>query len=157
MPAMPAKTKTATARRTRVATTVATEAVALPPAEDTQQAALTVALERAFQMTPEDAMSVAEVVVEHFAGQREVNDETIDAEVRSLFYTLEGRRILAFRREEYENAEGQKRRAFYWRIRPEVVAELAQPTPEPSDADVYAQLPAECWSRGVGGAAAAEA
>lgn len=148
---MPAKTKTTPARRARIAAV----AQALPPAEDTQHAALTIALERVFQMTPEDAHAVAEVVANCFDSKAEVNDEHIDAEVRSLFYTLEGRRILAFRREEYENAEGQKRRAFYWRIRPEVVAELASTTPEPGEGDVYAQLPAECWQRSAGDAAEA--
>lgn len=150
---MPAKTKTTAARPVRTVHVAQT----LPPAEDTQQAALTIALERAFGMTPEDAMAVADIVVERFAGQREVNDEAIDAEVRSLFYTLEGRRILSFRREEYDNAEGQKRRAFYWRIRPEVVAELCAPPVEATDGDVYAQLPAECWSRSGSAAGAAEA
>lgn len=108
---------------------------------------LTTALQRAFQMTEEDAASVADTIQGCFAGAVEVNDEAIDAQVRSLFYTLEGRRILCFRREDYETAEGQKRRGFWWRIRPEVVAELAAPTPLNEDVDVYASLPTECWTR----------
>lgn len=140
---MPAKMKTerAPTRRARAATPAAA-----PPAEDPLDA-LTLALERAFGMTADDAASVAVTVAERFVGADEVNDETIDAEVRSLFYTLEGRRILSFRREEYENAEGQKRRAFWWRIRREVVAELSAPPAGGDDTDIYAMLPAECWRR----------
>ncbi|HEV8359753.1 MAG TPA: hypothetical protein VGR28_04775 [Candidatus Thermoplasmatota archaeon] len=105
------------------------------------------AMQRAFEMAPDDALSVAGIVVEHFAGVAEVNDDTIDAELRSLFYTLEAKRILSFRREEYDNEAGEKRRAFWWRIRAEVVAELSAPATLPRDEDVYAQLPAECWRR----------
>jgi hypothetical protein len=123
-------------------------AVAVPRTPDpAPMDALTMALQRAFQMTTEDAEAVAAVVHEAFAGTKEVNDERIDAEVRSLFYTLEGQRILAFRREEYETAEGQKRRAFWWRMRPEVVAELSTTAGEDAEPDVYAALPAECWQR----------
>lgn len=107
---------------------------------------LEVALQRAFGMAPEDAAAVAGIVAERFAGQHEVSDETIDAEVRSLFYTLESRRLLSFRRVEYDNEAGEKRRAFYWRLRTDVVEELCAPA-IPIDEDVYAQLPAECWRR----------
>ena len=108
---------------------------------------LVLALQKAFDMAPEDAAAVAEVVGERFAGQAEVNDETLDAEVRSLFYTLEAKRLLSFRREEYENDMGEKRRAFWWRIRADVVEELLAPEPAALNEDIYAQLPAECWSR----------
>jgi len=115
---------------------------------------LTAALERAFTMSPEDALAVAGVVVERFQGKDEVNDEEIDAEVRSLFYTLQGKGLLSFRRVEYDNENGEKRRAFWWRMRPEVVQELSAPEALPLEEDVYAALPAECWHRAGGDAAA---
>jgi hypothetical protein len=118
------------------------ELAAQPRASD-----LEMALQRAFGMTNEDASAVAEIVAERFEGVREVNDETIDSEVRSLFYTLESRRLLSFRREEYDNEAGEKRRAFWWRLRTDVVAELCAPEQSMGDEDVYAQLPAECWRR----------
>jgi predicted ATPase len=111
------------------------------------QANLAVALEKAFNMAPDDAVAVAEVVAERFAAAAEVNDETIDAEVRSLFYTLEARRLLSFRREEYDNADGQKRRAFWWRIRTDVLEQILAPEDLPENEDVYASLPADVWRR----------
>lgn len=105
------------------------------------------ALERAFGMAPEDAFVVAEIVARCFEGRDEVNDEALDAEVRSLFYTLEARRILSFRREEYDNDDGVRRRAFWWRVRPEVVAELGAACAQGGEDDVYASLPPECWRR----------
>lgn len=110
---------------------------------------LTLALERAFDMAPEDATAVAETVAGHFDGRREVRDDDIAADVRSLFYTLEARRILSFRREEYETDDGQKRRAFWWRLRGDEVARLCAPAARARDEDVYTSLPAECWRRAM--------
>src|SRR5579884_1886215 len=47
------------------------------------------ALEKAFEMEPEDARELADVVLDRFAEVDEVDDSTLDAEVRSVFYTLE--------------------------------------------------------------------
>ena len=105
------------------------------------------ALQRAFEMAPEDALATASTVADCFGEQHEVNDETIPSEVRSLFYTLESKRLLSFRRIEYDTPEGQKRRAFFWRLRPETVAELTAAPESPLDEDVYAALPSECWAR----------
>lgn len=134
MPEMAAKLK-ATKAKARV------EA---KPVDQTE--ALATAMQRAFGMAPDDALAVAGIVVERFAGVTEVNDDTIDSEVRSLFYTLEAKRLLSFRRSEYDNENGEKRRAFHWRIRNEVVEELNAPD-VPQNEDVYASLPAECWRR----------
>lgn len=131
-----AKSKAATKRATRTV-----------PTTDLR-GALARALARAFSMSEEDAAEVAGIVAGQFEGRAEVDDEQVSAELRSLFYTLEARRIMSFRREEYENAEGQKRRAFHWRLRPEVVVELAAPAAQPANEDVYHALPAECWTRG---------
>jgi hypothetical protein len=104
------------------------------------------ALRERFDMTPEDADEIARVVVEQFGDAREVNDETLDPSVRSIFYTLEAKKLLSFRREEYVWENGEKRRGFWWRIRDDA---LAPPHTIPvltSEEDVYAQLPKDAWT-----------
>ena len=103
------------------------------------------ALERAFEMEPDDARELADVVLERFCDKEEVDDETLDAEVRSVFYTLEAKRMLSFRRVEYTREDGDRRRAFYWKLRDEALdAEVSIPV-DVQDVDVYATLPAAAW------------
>lgn len=108
---------------------------------------LAFALARKFDMLPEDAQEVARIVDDTFGTETEVNDDNLDPETRSIFYTLEAKRLLSFRREEYEWETGEKRRAFFWRFREEEV-ERADDEPEPEMADdIYATLPADVWRR----------
>lgn len=137
---------TTTARPARKAAKAVAKPVAKPAGERLADE-LAAAMTRAFDMSEEDAAEVAAIVAERFADRAEVSDEGLPADLRSLFYTLESRRLMSFRREEYENEEGQKRRAFYWRLRAEVVQELAAPERQPQNEDIYHSLPAECWSR----------
>lgn len=112
---------------------------------DAHREALTGALERTFEMARDDAAEIADVVLERFTDREEVDDETLDAEVRSVFYTLEAKRLLSFRRTEYTREDGDHRRAFFWRLRTEA---LAIPIPVAGgydDADVYATLPSNAW------------
>lgn len=106
---------------------------------------LSSALERAFEMEPEDARELADVVLERFSNKEEVDDETLDAEVRSVFYTLESKRMLSFRRVEYTREDGDRRRAFYWKLRDEALAAEERAIGESQDEDVYATLPATAW------------
>jgi hypothetical protein len=115
--------------------------------EQQLRAGLARAMMRAYGMSQEDAAEVAGTVADQFAGKEEVNDDTIAADLRSLFYTLEAKRLMSFRRIEYDNEEGEKRRAFFWKLRAEVVQQLALPDAEPTNEDVYHALPAECWRR----------
>lgn len=103
------------------------------------------ALARAFEMEPDDARELADVVLERFSNKDEVDDETLDAEVRSVFYTLEAKRMLSFRRVEYTREDGDRRRAFFWKLREEALEERAEPAHEAEDVDVYATLPATAW------------
>lgn len=103
------------------------------------------ALERAFEMAPEDARELADVVLERFSTTDEVDDETLDAEVRSVFYTLEAKRMLSFRRVEYVREDGDRRRAFYWKLREEGLDEPVTTIEVQTDEDVYASLPAAAW------------
>lgn len=107
--------------------------------------AFSAALEKAFEMEPEDARELADVVLERFADHEEVDDESLDAEVRSVFYTLERKRMLSFRRVEYTREDGDRRRAFFWRLRPESVEHARVSADAPLDLDVYASLPADAW------------
>lgn len=103
-------------------------------------------LERTFAMRPEEAEELGEVVLSQFEGHEEVDDEMLDAELRSVFYTLESKRLLSFRRVEYTRAEGDRRRAFYWRLRHEEKAEGAREIPVQGPEDVYSSLPADAWT-----------
>jgi transcription initiation factor IIE alpha subunit len=106
---------------------------------------LSSALARAFEMEPEDARELADVVLERFSDKEEVDDETLDAEVRSVFYTLEAKRMLSFRRVEYVREDGDRRRAFYWKLRDEALDEGRSIPIQVEDVDVYATLPATAW------------
>ena len=110
------------------------------------RAAFTGALCRAFEMEPEDAREIADAVLERFAAVEEVDDETLDADLRSVFYTLESKRIVSFRRVEYTREDGDRRRAFYWKLRMESLLHEVPIQTEEADADVYASLPANAWS-----------
>jgi len=112
---------------------------------ETHRDALTGALENAFGMEPDDAAEIANVVLERFVEADEVDDETLDAEVRSVFYTLEAKRLLSFRRAEYTREDGDHRRAFYWRLRMEALAPQVPVAGGYEEPDVYASLPATAW------------
>lgn len=103
------------------------------------------ALERTFEMEPEDAREIADVVADVFAEGDEVDDETLDSDLRSVFYTLEAKRMLSFRREEITRETGEKRRAFFWRLRPEAFHATRVTTIPVEEKDVYADLPASAW------------
>lgn len=106
---------------------------------------LTGALEAAFDMPHDDAAEIAETVLHTFADREEVDDETIDAELRSVFYTLEAKRMLSFRREEVTRESGDKRRAFYWRLRREAFGATTRIPVLEENPDVYASLPSSAW------------
>ncbi|HVM44716.1 MAG TPA: hypothetical protein VM582_02180 [Candidatus Thermoplasmatota archaeon] len=112
---------------------------------DTHRDALTGALESTFGMAPDDAREIADVVLDRFRESDEVDDETLDAEVRSVFYTLEAKRLLSFRRAEYTREDGDHRRAFYWRLRVESLSPKLPSASGFDEADVYASLPAAAW------------
>jgi ABC-type nitrate/sulfonate/bicarbonate transport system substrate-binding protein len=109
------------------------------------------ALRRAFNMVSEDAEATARVVESAFRGEEEVNDEDLDRELRSLFYTLEREELVSIRRTEY-TFEGQPRRAFFWHLKP--LKELPSDdtdkglSREERDAlKVYKALPSDLWNR----------
>lgn len=104
------------------------------------------ALTERFGMSDEDAHDVATTVLAQFGEQSEVNDETLDPTVRSIFYTLEAKKLVSFRREEYTWENGEKRRGFWWRLRDEELAPKSVIIPVQAEEDVYASLPKDAWS-----------
>src|SRR5581483_1448589 len=103
-------------------------------------------LREKFDMAPDDASEIARVVVEQFGPANEVNDETLDPSVRSIFYTLEAKKILSFRREEYVWENGEKRRGFWWRIRDDALASVHTIPVLDAEEDMYASLPKDAWT-----------
>lgn len=113
---------------------------------DERKSSLTAALVREFEMEEGGAEELAEEVLAWFADEAEVNDELLDAELRSVFYTLEGKKILTFRRAEGPNEQGEHRRSFFWRLRPESLGfQPANPPPSDPVTEVYTKLPREAW------------
>ena len=118
-----------------------------PVVDEAKRDALATALEERFGMSGDDAAEVATVVVSQFGEQSEVNDETLDPTVRSIFYTLEAKKLLSFRREEYVWENGEKRRGFWWRLRDEELSPKSVEVPVlTAEEDVYASLPKDVWS-----------
>lgn len=107
------------------------------------------ALIRELEMQPTDASEIAALVLSAFDGDEELDDDLLSPDLRSVFYTLEDRQLLDFRREEYRNEEGHIRRAFFWSIRWDQVApdEGDGATSEEAEQTVYDELPQTAWSR----------
>ncbi len=112
------------------------------------------ALTTRFSMDEDDAKAVVTLVEDLFWGEDEVNDEDLDKETRSMFYTLQAEGILPFRRTEYK-FEGATRRAFFWRLREDVLEGLdnedALKVDDAMDHDakrLYATLNDDMWNRG---------
>jgi len=99
-----------------------------------------------FDMHDDDASELTDLLIDAFANQAEVNDEMIDSAMRSVFYTLEARKILCFRRIEYEGDEGQRLRGFFWRLRAEAFDVCEEAVVEQAEFDVYATLPGDAWA-----------
>jgi hypothetical protein len=116
------------------------------PFDTVRRDALSRALSERFGMSQEDAQETATVVAQCFGDQLEVNDETLEPTVRSIFYTLEAKKILSFRREEYTWENGEKRRGFWWKLREEELQKMTNVPVEAADEDVYAMLPKSVWS-----------
>jgi len=112
-----------------------------------RRAALAEALRERFDMSGEDSDAIAQTLAEVFGAELEVNDEMLDPSIRSIFYTLEAKKILTFRRFEYTIETGEHRRGFAWRIREEALLPATIEIPIETEEDVYANLPRDVWAR----------
>lgn len=98
------------------------------------------------RMLREDAVAVARVVEDAFAGASELDDEGIGKDLRQVFYDLQDEKVLEIRREERRGEDGA-RRYYLWRIREEGVMPSALQA-EPSAAErLYNRLEDEAWAR----------
>lgn len=112
-----------------------------------RRAALAEVLRERFDMSGEDSDVIAQTLAEVFGAELEVNDEMLDPSIRSIFYTLEAKKILTFRRYEYTIETGEHRRGFAWRIREEALLPATVEIPIETEEDVYANLPRDVWAR----------
>lgn len=105
------------------------------------------ALIHKFGMPEDDALATAQIVADTFGQAREVDDDALDPEIRSVFYTLEEKDLLTFRRETFESEDGQTLRAYFWRIRDEELKQISETlAEETSEPGVYDKLPNDVWS-----------
>lgn len=112
-----------------------------------RRVALAESLREKFDMSADDADAIAATLAEVFGAELEVNDESLDPSIRSIFYTLEAKKLLTFRRFEYTIETGERRRGFAWRIREEALLATATEVPVETEEDVYANLPRDVWAR----------
>ncbi|MDX1611880.1 MAG: hypothetical protein R3185_05885, partial [Candidatus Thermoplasmatota archaeon] len=88
------------------------------------------------------------VVLEQFGQKNEVLDDELPTDIRSIFYTLEAKRILTFRRIEYEGEDGMTLRGFFWRFHVDrIERDLNASDAAQEDLNVYEELPKSCWQR----------
>lgn len=100
-----------------------------------------------FEMEAQDAKMIAGCVIEQFGDKDEILDDEIPNDVRSVFYTLEAKRILTFRRIEYESEDGATLRGFFWRFHEDWEPPEGALGGDEDQENVYEALPEDCWSR----------
>jgi transcription initiation factor IIE alpha subunit len=103
------------------------------------------ALKNGFDMTQEDATALAATVHKAFKDKKEVEDMTLDKDIRSIFYDLHQKNLLCLRREELKE-KGKFIRKFYWSFNSDGIKENAyrKPTVE-SPYEVYKKIPENAW------------
>ncbi len=98
-------------------------------------------------MLQEDALAVAHTVEEAFRGEDELNDEFLDASLRSVFYSLQDEGVLAIRRTEYQS-DGRARRAYFWAVTDgEALPDSAAARRAEHNQRLYARLGDDAWKR----------
>ncbi len=104
------------------------------------------ALKKKFEMTQDDATSLAKTVEEIFNGEKEVEDMTIDKHARSLFYELHREHFLKLRREEYKE-KGKFMRKYFWSFNNDAIKEEAyrKSIVEEDPYNIYQKIPGNAW------------
>lgn len=98
------------------------------------------------RMLREDAVAVASVVEEAFAGRSELDDEAIGKDLRQVFYDLQDEKVLDLRREERHEDAGL-RRHYLWRIRDEDLRTAEPPVAPDATERLYGRLEDQAWLR----------
>jgi hypothetical protein len=102
------------------------------------------ALTNLFEMEKEDALIVAKTVEHVFRGKIEIEDMTIDKELRSLFYELEREKLLKLRREEFKE-KGTFIRKYYWSFDDKGIKQGAYRALKNDPYGIYQKIPKQAW------------
>lgn len=103
------------------------------------------ALKKGFDMTREDATSVAQTVQKAFKGRKEIEDMSLDKNVRSIFYELHQKNLLYLRREEFKE-KGKFIRKYYWSFNSDGIrAEVYRKPLKESPYEIYKKIPESAW------------
>jgi hypothetical protein len=103
------------------------------------------ALKKGFDMTTQDATELAKTVQKAFRGRKEVEDMSLDKHVRSVFYDLLQKNLLAQRREEIKE-NGKFIRKYFWSFNNDgIKAEVYRKPLEESPYEIYAKIPRSAW------------
>ncbi len=103
------------------------------------------ALKKKFEMTQEDASTLAKTVDDIFNGEEEIEDMSIDKHVRSLFYELHKENFLKLRREEYKE-KGKFMRKYYWSYNNDAIKQEAYRKPMIENPyKIYQNIPRNAW------------
>ncbi len=99
------------------------------------------------RMVREDALAVAKVVEEAFAGASELDDERLGKDLRQVFYSLQDEKVLDIRREE-RREDGAHRRHYLWHVRDGDDLFGLEPKPQRDASQrVYEKLADDAWER----------
>lgn len=114
---------------------------------ESQKGLIKNALVERLGMKPDETTEIVEAVADAFGGADEIYDGNLDPTIRSVFYTLESKRILTFRKEITTGVHGEELRTFFWRVRwDELSNGNAVSANPPLEADVYSRLPSTAWA-----------
>lgn len=104
-------------------------------------------------MEAEAARHMANHVLNFFGFNDTIIDNILEPEDRDAFYMLEDLGLLQTEREETTLYDGREWRIHYWMFRKDRIYELVKDEeqgakPPGQVADVYAEVPADIWTRG---------
>ncbi|MBN1280171.1 MAG: hypothetical protein JXA00_00830 [Candidatus Thermoplasmatota archaeon] len=103
------------------------------------------ALKKGFDMSKEDAAALASTVQKAFKGRKEVEDMSLDKDVRSIFYDLHQKNLLMLRREEVKE-NGKFIRKYYWSFNSDGIRVEAYRKPlEEEPYEIYRKIPQNAW------------
>ncbi len=104
-------------------------------------------------MQEEQALSLAQHVLNFFGYSDRIIDNVLEPEDRDAFYMLEDAGILTTEREETTLYDGREWRIHYWLFKRDKILNLMKAIQEEAKVEVeeesiYADLPDDIWSRG---------
>ncbi len=102
-----------------------------------------------------EAKQTAEIVMNRFGFYDTILDNSLDPDVRDVFYNLQDEGLLKSEREETSLLSGKQWRIHYWKLRKDRILELAKTREEaqtPADEDlsgIYREVPNDDWIGGL--------